>query len=973
MPDWDKIADQVDGPAVGTVDWNDVADQVDGPLGVDSGGSGGSLGPPGADVMPPEATGQPRPTFNSDTLPDRSREASALGIHAAVGAPFGISGAEPAVRGLSPLEQWAMSTFGAVKVPNRGPVGAAISGAQAMMGPQAIQTAGGLVGLAGAPETGERIRQIGAAAGQFPVFRPSPAEASGAPMVGRELGGIGVGVGQSAGLAAVGQAVGGPPAAAALGAAPFALQTAASRYQKDESRLGAIVEGLITEGSFAIPLGGILRQSPELAATVRQQLLNFAKARGVDALKQGGVAVLDVTLRDSIRAMGGDPDAFEGFIQEAGHAGAAGAGLGAVAGAAHALPAEARAPAARRAESADSFRATGRTISQEVAQGGTDRAVTLPERPETIALQIDEVKAGDRPAMLIPKGTRMPAIQGTGLKATPTADGMIIYHPDKADPAQLRQAVAEGRTGDALGYGIPAKPEPGTEAGVVTVRTPEGVEKRAVVTDAEHLGAVTKAAEEAAGPGDRVGLETPEDVLQARTQPAEETTPSTAQSERTSTPSPDSMPYPQLRAEAKRLGVLEPGKNGKAALVERVEKARAARTPPATPADTAGRTTPVAAPAEPSGRNPSPESTREPWQMTIAEYRETRRGERFKRGGYFNREGRIQEEHKQAITTALQLGKPVPVEVLREYPQFAKEAQRAKGHGASPEALSREEGLQRGEGGQVRVRRDGEPGNAQEQPRAPGEHPAGAEQGKAEEAAPGVAEPDLTSPRKAWVARDRARMLLGTLDSPGRRAFAEDLQKAHDEGIPDRALSIATDINSRPDHKKALTTVESAGLTDRLVSLKDEHKSLAEKLAAAKDDPAAQQDIAVQIGRLQQEADVITQALDSSGSERGRQLVAQKLTLNEAHDIVSVKARARVAKGEPLTAKETARFEEMTKKLEETSKRVTELEKRVHEQAAETAIRREAGRRRTMKAEEAAKDFADTLAKAKALLKMGCR
>jgi hypothetical protein len=143
-------------------------------------------------------------------------------------------------------------------------------------------------------------------------------------------------------------------------------------------------------------------------------------------------------------------------------------------------------------------------------RGAQPEVQTVPETPETIALQVQEVADGKRPAMLVPDGTEMPEIGS--LAAARTKEGTVVYDPDKLDEATIKATP----TGDLLGYGISKKPKPGTEVGAVTVRTKDGTEKRAVVTDEASLPAVTKAAEEVAEPRDKVALEKPGEVIADR-------------------------------------------------------------------------------------------------------------------------------------------------------------------------------------------------------------------------------------------------------------------------------------------------------------------------------------------------------------------------------------------------------------------------------------------------------------------------
>ena len=140
---------------------------------------------------------------------------------------------------------------------------------------------------------------------------------------------------------------------------------------------------------------------------------------------------------------------------------------------------------------------------------------TVPERPETIKAQLDELKAGKRPAVLVTPGAKA-AIPPKGMKALRTKAGRFIYDPARLTADEIQASVREDRIGEVLGYGIANKPAPGSEAGVVTVRDADGLEKRAVVTDAENMASVVAEAQKVTEPGDSVAIESPQKVLEGR-------------------------------------------------------------------------------------------------------------------------------------------------------------------------------------------------------------------------------------------------------------------------------------------------------------------------------------------------------------------------------------------------------------------------------------------------------------------------
>src|SRR5690606_36952583 len=82
-------------------------------------------------------------------------------------------------------------------------------------------------------------------------------------------------------------------------------------------------------------------------------------------------------------------------------------------------------------------------------------------------------------------------------------------------------------------------------------------------------------------------------------------------------------------------------------------------------------------------------------------------------------------------------------------------------------------------------------------------------------------------------------------------------------------------------------------------------------------DPAEVATLSAEANRIEDEFDSISTALRTSGTEKGRALAAQKLTINQDFQLVSVLNRAKAAKGAELTAKQRAHIEALTKRLEE--------------------------------------------------------
>lgn len=230
-------------------------------------------------------------------------------------------------------------------------------------------------------------------------------------------------------------------------------------------------------------------------------------------------------------------------------------------------------------------------------------------------------------------------------------------------------------------------------------------------------------------------------------------------------------------------------------------------------------------------------------------------------------------------------------------------------------------------------------------------------------------EPVATSARKAMTTEDRATMGLDALDSPERRSWESTLEEARSSGIPEKAQRIASEVNAKP---RALSDTETAGLVVDATRLKNEHRELTEKIGKATD-PGEVATLSAEVGRVADEFDSLSRALRVSGTEKGRALAAQKLTIDQDFNLLSLKSRAKAAKGADLSPKESAQIEGLTRKLDATNTRVAELEKQLTEQAAERAIRRHAAGRRGLTHQARTAEFSGLLAEAKALLKAGCR
>jgi hypothetical protein len=141
----------------------------------------------------------------------------------------------------------------------------------------------------------------------------------------------------------------------------------------------------------------------------------------------------------------------------------------------------------------------------------------VPERHETLVRQLAELRSHRRLALLLTSGNEEFEVPGRYEKLD-TSVGRFVYDPEWIDKDVVEAAVREDKIGDLLGYGISTKPRVGSIGTLVVVRDSSGNEVRAVVTDFEHFYQVREAAQAIMLPGDRLSLETPEQVLAWRKQ-----------------------------------------------------------------------------------------------------------------------------------------------------------------------------------------------------------------------------------------------------------------------------------------------------------------------------------------------------------------------------------------------------------------------------------------------------------------------
>lgn len=228
---------------------------------------------------------------------------------------------------------------------------------------------------------------------------------------------------------------------------------------------------------------------------------------------------------------------------------------------------------------------------------------------------------------------------------------------------------------------------------------------------------------------------------------------------------------------------------------------------------------------------------------------------------------------------------------------------------------------------------------------------------------------DHTSARKADIKEDRKAIGLDTIPSPERKGFQVSLQEAKDQKIHENALRIAAEINTKP---RALNDTETAGMVIKLTQLKNEYKRVKKELETITDEAGIKLK-ANELELIENEFDTITKAVRLSGTEKGRALVSQKLTLDEDYSLLSIKTKAKAAKGKALTENENQKIELLTKKLDETNAKLEQMQAEIDALTARTFVRQGSiARYRNMDRNQRRIELDDLIAKTKPLLEGGC-
>lgn len=176
-----------------------------------------------------------------------------------------------------------------------------------------------------------------------------------------------------------------------------------------------------------------------------------------------------------------------------------------------------------------------------------------------------------------------------------------------------------------------------------------------------------------------------------------------------------------------------------------------------------------------------------------------------------------------------------------------------------------------------------------------------------------------TSAKKASMAADREALDLPQLPDAERKSWQAALNNAKPEG----ATALAKTILQKA---RALNDDETASLVVRAQQVKNQHDALM-KAAATETDPVKLTETKAQVEELRSEFDTLSKATKASGTEKGRALASQKLTIGDDYSLIALASRLKQANPEKaLASHETAKVEAIAAKLDAAEKRIAELE-----------------------------------------------
>lgn len=224
--------------------------------------------------------------------------------------------------------------------------------------------------------------------------------------------------------------------------------------------------------------------------------------------------------------------------------------------------------------------------------------------------------------------------------------------------------------------------------------------------------------------------------------------------------------------------------------------------------------------------------------------------------------------------------------------------------------------------------------------------------------------PGAFSARRVDVDASREALGLSNIPSPQTRSWESALEEAATKYDAEATDRLARDTLLTP---KALNDTQTAALVIRRVEIGNDYERVLNEITAkqAKGEPITF--LQGELRALEDQFDLITKAMRTSGTEKGRALAAQKLTINKNFDLVSLVQRYEANKGGKITNAERAQLQILSDKLKTVEAELAAMQSRVTELEAVKTMNRQA--RTTRKAPTRRGELVD---KIKELVTKGC-
>ena len=177
------------------------------------------------------------------------------------------------------------------------------------------------------------------------------------------------------------------------------------------------------------------------------------------------------------------------------------------------------------------------------------------------------------------------------------------------------------------------------------------------------------------------------------------------------------------------------------------------------------------------------------------------------------------------------------------------------------------------------------------------------------------------SARAVDVDASRESMNQLLIEKQDVRTWQEAQDTAQQQNIPERAVDIAHSIVANP---RAMNDIETAGVVQRLVGVIRDHDSLSQKIQEAEGADLAV--LSSELSRLEETHELLTTAMRASGSEKGRALNAQKLTLNQKFELVTILAKAKATKNSELSSRQRTELTTLHRQIKALQSRLDRLE-----------------------------------------------